>query len=242
MADIDSAFEDETAEESVETDQPENNETAEDIDTDVDESEETSDESEETETEEVPEDSKESAAFRQAYQDEKRKRQRLEERLSELESLIPKQEEDLPDPYEDPEGYKEAIKAQARREVEEEANRTRMKRIEERRTELIENNEDFLQMEQIFDILSVRSPEVRKEMFESSDPVKYAYDKAKAYHDEVMRPEKVLTTEMPDESEFVGKAKQKGKPNLAKASAGASNKVIVEKEDGLGDVFADLKY
>jgi hypothetical protein len=79
-------------------------------------------------------------------------------------------------------------------------------------------------------------------MFESADPVTYAYEKAKAYHDEVMKPEKVLTTEMPDESEFDDKSKPKSKPNLAKASAGASNKVEVEKDDKLGDVFADQKY
>lgn len=234
MADIDSAFEEEVEETAEEVVEPEKEETTEPEEVEETESDdEPKDESEET---------KESAAFKQAYLDEKGKRQRLEERISELESLVPRQEEELPDPFEDPEGYKEAIKAQARREVEEEANRNRMKRIEERRTEMLETKEDFTQMEQIFDILSVRNPEIRQGMFESSDPVGYAYEKAKAYHDEVMKPEKVLTTEMPDESEFDEKPKPKSKPNLAKASAGASNKVEVEKDESLGDVFADQSY
>ena len=241
MTDLNDALEEETVEEPVEETEAEEVEETEEAE--KPETEETTEETEEEteESEDLPE-SKESAAFKQAYQDEKRKRQRLEDRLTELEKLVPKQEEELPDPFEDPEGYKEAIKAQARQEVEEEANRNRMKRIEERRTELMENNEDFIQMEQIFDILSVKNPEMRQEMFESADPVKYAYEKAKTYHDEVMKPEKLLTTEMPDEEEFDDKPKPKRKPNLAKASAGASNKVEIEKEDGLNDVFADQNY
>jgi hypothetical protein len=245
MTDVNQAFEEETTEETVEetVEKPaEDTAEAETVEEEVKPENETAEDSEDGQTDES-EDEVKSVAFKQAYMDEKRKRQRMEERISELEQLVPKQEEELPDPFEDPEGYKEAIKAQARREVEDEAGKARMKRIEDRRTELMENNDDFLQMEQIFDILSVREPEIRQEMIESTDPVQYAYDKAKAYHDEVMRPEVVLSTEMPDESETEDKTPPpESKPNLAKASAGASNKVEVEQDDKLNDVFADQKY
>lgn len=236
----------------------ETEETVEETEEDVEEESKVDEESEEEtseETEEETEDSTETTseeqdeekvekAFKQAYMDEKRKRQRLEERLDRLESQIPKQEEELPDPIDDPEGYEQAIRAKVQRELDQQNQKERIRKIEESRTKMLESKPDFTKMEQIFDIIAVDNPSIRQEMLESADPVAFAYNKAKEYHDEVMRPEKVLTTEMPDESEFEDKPRKSSKPNLAKASAGASNKVVVEKDLDLDDeeLFADLKY
>lgn len=222
-------------EEKVETEETETEAEAEEAEAEETETEETETTSDETET------FTKSAAY-PAYQDEKRKRQELEKRLEQIESRLPKEEEELPDPFEDREAYEAALRAKWEREQAEKAQADRMKKIEERRTQLLETKDDFAQMEQIFDILSVRNPEVRQEMLESNDPVGYAYNKAKEYHDEVMKPEKVLTEEMPDTSE-VDKKPTPSKPNLAKASAGASNKVVVEKDADLDEeLFADMKY
>lgn len=186
---------------------------------------------------EKKEKSKETLVPKAALLDERRKRQALEDRLSELEKLIPKQEDEAPDPYRDLNAYNEYQRKKWEREQIENAKKERISKIEKRRTELLEQNEDFLEAERVFELLSIRDPSLGKELMESPDPVSFAYEKGKTYIKEVLSPAKVLSTEMPDETESKPR-----KPNLAKMTAGATNKVEVDSEPTLKGVFADQDY
>lgn len=182
-------------------------------------------------------DSKDALVPKAALLDERRKRQALEDRLEKLEKLVPKQEDEAPDPYRDLDKYNEFQRKKWEREQIDNSRKDRMSKIEKRRTELLEQNPDFEEAERVFEILSIRDPNLGRELMESPDPVSFAYEKGRTYIKEVLSPAKVLSTEMPDEIE----AKPK-KPNLAKATAGATNKVDVDNEPTLKGVFADQDY
>jgi hypothetical protein len=207
----------------------------------VEDSPATTAETEQTEASKEPEkkDSKESNALvpKAALLDERRKRQALEDRLSVLEKLVPKQEDEAPDPYRDLDKYNEFQRKKWEREQIENSRKERISKIEKRRTELLEQNPDFEEAERVFEILSIRDPNLGRELMESPDPVSFAYEKGRTYIKEVLSPAKVLSTEMLDESEKPSK-----KPNLAKATAGATNKVEVDNEPTLKGVFADQDY
>jgi len=112
--------------------------TAEEAETEVETEEEAESETaseEETEQKAVP---------MAAYMEEKRKRQEYEERIAKLESLVPKQEEEAPDPYDDLDAYNEFMRKKWEGEQEDNQRKEMTRRIEEKRQKLLEKHDDFL--------------------------------------------------------------------------------------------------
>ena len=210
--------------------------TAEEAETEVETEVETEEEAESETASEEETDSK--SIPMPAYMEEKRKRQELEKRLAELEPLIPKQEEEAPDPYDDIDAYNEFMRKKWEREQEESQRQETVRRIEEKRQKLLEQHDDFLEMEEIFQMMVIKTPSLRDEMIQSGNEVEFAYEKAKEYHDSFFKA--AVDDSMAEESEE-STPKPKRKPNLANINGGG-NSVEVEKEDELEDVFADMKY
>lgn len=113
---------------------------------------------------------------KKAVLDERRKRQELERQLRELQNQVnnPKEEEEIPDPIDDPVGYKDYVKNSLKQEMFAE-------RVNETRIEMEAKHDDYLEMEQKFIELSNDDPKLAKQLRQSSNPAKFAYDTAKRY-------------------------------------------------------------
>lgn len=169
-----------------------------------------------------------------ALQDERRKRQNLEEEVENLRGQIPKSNE-APDMYEDEEGYKTYIRNQIQSEINADREQAQSERLNQSRGVMLEQHQDYTEMEKIFEIMATADLSLIDKMLVSEDPAKFAYDSAKVYRESIMGKVEV-ETEVPDKPSAVTA------PSLATATATASNTVQVEKEADIDDVFADITY
>ena len=120
----------------------------------------------------------------------------------------------------------------------------RKTRIETARGKMLEQHTDFTKMERIFEIMVAGDATLFDKMIASGDEVGFAYSAAKAYETSVMggittKTEK--TDQEPTEAELRNKSAVDA-PNLATATAQASNSQQLEKESDIDDVFEDMKY
>lgn len=100
---------------------------------------------------------------------------------------------------------------------------------------MLEQHDDYDEMEKIFEIMTVQDRSLVEKMFASGDEAKFAYDKAKEYKESLIKPQAT-------ESESVENPPLKEVPNLAKATAQAANTPQVEQEATIEDIFADQQY
>jgi len=217
--DIDTLFEGET-EEAEETEEVEEVEEAE---------EETKGETEESAP---PADNEPKLVPLAVVHDERRKTQELKAEVERLKSQLP-QDDDAPDPMEDLEGYN----AYQRTKWEKEA---LQERIEKSRNKMLEEKPDYTDLENIFMVLSAQTPSLVEELNIHPDPARFAYEKGKAYLDnqkEMLRAE-ILSEQSPEPEE---KPKVRT-PNLATATAQASNTTPIEEEEAMDEMFGDMPY
>jgi len=179
-----------------------------------------------------------------ALHDQRRKAQQYKE---ELESYKAKYDvdEEAPDPAEDPEAYETYVKAKVEKELYE-------KNINASREKMMEDHEDYVEVEKDFMFLANRDQNLIKEMNDSPDPARYAYEKAKAYteaKEEEIRA-KILAEAQGDkvvEEEELSESEKRNKlatqvPDLTKAAAKGVNSEPLETDEALGDMFGDSKF
>ena len=184
-----------------------------------------------------------------AYLDEKRKRQEREQELEQLRKELDefktqkqKQEEDEPDIFADPDGFKKSIKDSIRQE----SVRTR---VGISREILMESKADYAEMEVKFIAMAKENPALSEKMLASSNPAKFAYETAKkqAALDDIGDPvsyrEKLkaeilaeLHGKSEPEAETIAKPKVEHTPSLANASAAKSNNEF--HDPGLNELFS----
>lgn len=165
-----------------------------------------------------------------ALHDERRKAQQLKEENKALRNQIPEKNE-APDPYEDIDAYNAYMRKQWEDERNAATMRTRRENLDRSRSEMLEQHQDYDEMERIFELMTASDPALVEKMFASGNEAKFAYDTAKAYK------ESLIPVETQTEAEPL-----KEVPNLAKATAQASNLPQVESEATLEDIFADQEY
>jgi len=177
--------------------------------------------------------------------DERRKRQALEEELNELRNQVGSTQEskDSPDPFEDPEGYKEHLRNEIRAEY-------RKDMISKSRQKILsEKGEDYLAKEKVFMELAEENPNLVQKMNESWDPAQFAYDQAVDHlqHEEIRqagglekwrekereRIKKELSTETATQESKANESEQV--PSLATASS-ASGGYATPVDESLDDV------
>ena len=172
-----------------------------------------------------------------ALQDERRKRQHLEEEVEALRKQVP-QSDEAPDPYDDIDAYDTFRRNQWQREQNMAMDRQRRNDLDVSRSKMLEQHNDYDEMERIFEIMTTSDRSLVDKMFQSGDAAKYAYDTARAYKESLMpKQETVETSENVEQ-----KASVKAMPNLASATAQASNTVQLEPEADIDDIFADIGY
>jgi hypothetical protein len=163
-----------------------------------------------------------------ALLDERRKAQQLKAELEDIKRKLPPQTKE-PDMYEDPEGYKAWIKAEARREFEEAEKKRWEETVEISRSAMLEKHDDYEKMEKYFLFLSREDESLIKAMKNSNDPALFAYEKGKAYFDEMTTPPKVPKS-------------KSAAPSLVIATSRGSNTTPVERDVGLNEMFSDQRY
>lgn len=178
-----------------------------------------------------------------ALHDERRKAQQAKEEIDRLRSQIPNNDE-APDPYEDIDAYNTFMRGKWDNEQSVKQESARKTRIETARGKMLEQHTDFTKMERIFEIMVAGDATLFDKMIASGDEVGFAYSAAKAYETSVMggittKTEK--TDQEPTEAELRNKSAVDA-PNLATATAQASNSQQLEKESDIDDVFEDMKY
>jgi hypothetical protein len=196
---------------------------------------------EKTETEPPSEEKEQKLVPIAALHDVRRKAQQLKEENDNLRGQLPKNDE-APDPYEDLEAYNAYNRAQWQREQQMEQTAKNTQRIETMRSKMLEQHDDFVEMENIFSIMLASDQSLMGKMLESGNEVEFAYNAAKGYKASLLGgvAEKTETVE-PSESELRNKSATE-LPNLAKATAQASNTNQLEKESDIDDIFEDQKY
>jgi len=171
-----------------------------------------------------------------ALQDERHKRQQYEKEIEQLRSQLPKSDE-APDPYEDIDAYDAYKRSKWEQEQNTKQEQQRNARINESRSKMLETHEDYDEMEQIFQLMTVSDKTLVEKMFASGNEAKFAYDTAKEYKESLIggKPEIVEETQTTDKSAIEV-------PNLAKVTAQAKNTQGLDKEEDIDDVFADMQY
>ena len=239
-AESESTPETETQEtESEETIEAASEETTEEVkgeETEAEEAEETK------EDDETPSSDEESWTKAMAL-DERRKRQALEEELNELRKQTESSQEskDSPDPYEDPEGYKEHLRNEIRAEYRKDMiNKSRQKILSEK-------GDDYLAKEKVFMDMAKENPNLVNQMNESWDPAQFAYDAAvdRLQHEEIKQAgglekwrekERERIKKELEGSEKESKAQESEQvPSLATASS-ASGGFATPSDEDLSDI------
>ena len=174
-----------------------------------------------------------------ALKDERRKRQQLEEENEQLRGQIPKSDE-APDPYEDIDAYDAYKRAEWEKNLNAQQAQVRNEKINKSRGEMLEKVVDYDEMEAIFQVMTATDRGLVDKMLLSENPAKFAYDTAKTYKESLLKVAPKVETE-PSESEKRNKSATEV-PNLAPATAQASNSQQIEKEATIDDVFADIGY
>lgn len=160
--------------------------------------------------------------------DERRKRQELEKEVKRLKETYEKQEDtQAPDPVEDPEGYKEYLRAQITGEE-------RMNRIIASQEDMRLKHSDYDEMEAIFTKMAVLDPKLVDELNSHPKPAQFAYEKATEFMDS-MRPK----TETKEQKRKESAVKV---PDLTKATTKVSNTTPVAKKQEFDALFADQSY
>jgi len=168
-----------------------------------------------------------------ALQDERRKAQQAREEAEMLRRQVPVNDE-APDPYEDIDKYNAYIRNQTEQEIYQRMEQQRLQNLEFSRSKMLEQHQDYDEMEQIFSIMTATNMELVDKMNMSSDPAKFAYDTAKSYKASLMS--------QPEPQSEPERVPIKEVPNLAKATAQAPNTPQVEQEATIDDIFADMQY
>ena len=172
-----------------------------------------------------------------ALQDERRKRQHLSEEIEALRKQIP-QSKEAPDPYDDIDVYDAFKRNQWQQEQNRVMDKKRREDLDLSRSHMLEQHQDYDEMERIFEIMTTSDRSLVDKMFQSGDAAKYAYDTARAYKDSLLPKHEIETSETVETE----KTSVTSMPNLAKATAQASNTVNLEPEADIDDIFADMKY
>lgn len=179
-----------------------------------------------------------------ALHDERRKAQQAKEEIDRLRTQLPNNDE-APDPYEDIDAYNTFMRGKWENEQSVKQESARKDRIETARGSMLEQHEDFTEMERIFEIMVASDRTLFDKMIASGNEVEFAYTAAKAYKTSIMggiaaKPAETVVKE-PTEAELRNKSAVDA-PNLATATAQASNSQQLEKEADIDDVFADVGY
>jgi hypothetical protein len=178
-----------------------------------------------------------------ALHDARRKEKAAQEELAKYRAMYDT-DEAAPDPIEDPDGYKEHVRSTLAREMHEQ-------RVNESRTKMLEEAEDYESMERTFMVLAGLNPELINDMNSSNNPAKFAYDKGREYYDEqreLLKAEILSsakdnlvqeeTTEQP--VQVTTKQKALEVPSLTKATAVGKNgndDAIAINETNINDCF-----
>ena len=189
--------------------------------------------------------SAESIGLQAALVAERHKRQEAEKKLKDLE-----EPETVPDPIEDPTGYSDHIKAEAKKNL-------LITKIELSRDLMMDSKEDYTEKEKVFmdligtnndeGVFIISDPSLFQKFQEAKSPARFAYDHAVQYLDvqtksdpEYREKLKIeILAELQKEIEKTEKGvKATDVPNLTKASAG-SNTTQVEKLVDLEDMFEE---
>lgn len=161
------------------------------------------------------------------------------ELLKQYKDQIQEPDANEPDPVEDPQGYKEYIKAKVLKEEREE-------RINDSRSNALEKYEDYLEKEKVFMFLASQDPKLVEKMNASNDPAKFAYDQAQTYQQEQreairaeIEAELKSSEEVKPSKAEVRKKNAVEMPDLTKAAAIGSNSEPLAKMPTLDDVLTD---
>lgn len=203
------------------------------------ETEETEAEAKEEPETEPPSDKEPTLVPIAAVLDERRKAQQLKEELEELRKQVP-QKDEAPDPYDDPEAYLAYHKSKWQQEQYMEQERATRERLEDSRSQMLAKADDYVEMEKVFEIMTLSDESLVGKMLASEDPAKFAYDSARQYRESLLGKVEVVKESEPEVDERKESAVKA--PNLATATAQGKNTPEIEKEDDLEDVFADQEY
>lgn len=181
-----------------------------------------------------------------ALTEERRKRQEAEKRAEELEAKLNKEipEEKIPDPVEDPEGYKNHM--EDRRHLD-----ALKVKVSLSRDIMLDAKPDYADKEEIFVALARKNPFLVQQMNASANPAKFAYQTAVEHLDtEKLRDPKYKETlkeeirqqvlaELQKKPEEIRKKSALEVPDLTQATAAGKNSDKVEKESTLDDIISD---
>lgn len=189
--------------------------------------------------------------------DERQKRQNIERQLKELQQQVQsnsnKQQEqqvELPDPIEDPEGYKRAITASVQNDI-------FQQRVEATQTELRAQKEDYDDMVNHFQTMVQSDNSLAQKLRKASNPAQFAYETAKTNLDNkkysdpnyIKNMESRLKEEIEKKvlAELVAKQNVSSPkpevklPNITGATSASSGNSNEAAEVTLGDLLPDTK-
>jgi len=174
-----------------------------------------------------------------ALHDVRRKAKQLKEENEELRSQIPKDDE-APDPYDDIDAYDAYNRDKWQQEQNAEQSRVTGERLEISRNNMLQQHDDYVEMERIFEVMTLSDDSLVGRMLMSEDAGTFAYNTAKAYKASLFSQPEIKEPEL-SESDKRNKSAVNA-PNLASATAQAPNTPQVEKEEGLMDIFEDQEW
>lgn len=167
-----------------------------------------------------------------ALQDERRKAKAAKEEAEQLREQLKKfTGEDEPNPFEDPEKWKAFQRKKIELEYQEEKQKEINERIDKSRSQMLEAETDYVDIETLFTAMSLKDPSLADEMIMSPDPARFAYEHGKKYLTELQK--KTLKTQIEDDPIPA--------PSLATKTA-PSTSVHVEKDEDFKDMFKDQPY
>jgi hypothetical protein len=172
-----------------------------------------------------------------ALHDKARKVKELREELEKVKSQIPKNDQE-PDMYEDPEGWK----AYQRRMLEQESVQEQSRAFEERleASELAMASEpNYEKVKTVFAGFANQDKSLAKQLFDHPDPARFAYEKGLEFINEIQgkKAEAVVT-----DKEIEAITSKVVTPSLAKATAAIPNTTQTEKLIELDDMFGKMSY
>lgn len=202
-------------------------------------------------TEAEPPAAKEESVPVKALTEERRKRQEAEKRAQELEEKFKQaapQEQKVPDPIEDPQGYAQYMEDKSNLDA------LRVK-VNLSRDLMLDLKEDYAEKEQVFVELAKTNPFLVQQMNASPNPAKFAYKTAvehlevQKYKDPKFKDElkeqirKELLAELQEKGEKPGKKSALDVPDLTKATAAGKNSdTAVREVTHINDVLQDSPF
>lgn len=162
--------------------------------------------------------------------DERRKRKDLEEELKQYKQSEP--DENAPDPVEDPEGYKNYVRAEVQAEE-------RATRITDSRDKMLLEADDYESKEKAFLVLASQDKSLVEEMNNHPNPAKFAYEKASEYIASLAPKAEVVETPAEPSKEEKRKTSAVKVQNLTNASGAGSNNASIVTPLTLDDALPD---